>query len=174
MRILFFIILLIFFGCQKSKVQMTENEKAAERIKTEAFQIAENNAKSKLINPSATAADTRGIISFSDSTKRYELDPNMVHIGLIDEDQNTDAIVSMVVYHSNNQITDEQIILLNKNGKLEQVATFDLNLRIIIIANRKITAELHTKPRTSIYYDCVKCKKIVDYEFKNDSLVALY
>ena len=174
MRFFSVLLIIILFGCTKQKTQAIKTDELNEKLKKEATQIAISYAKSILINPTTSIPDSKGVFSLSDSTKRIEFDPNSVHSGLIDDDQNADAIISLIFYHSNQTVTDHHLIMINKNGDLQKVADLELNIRVIVINNGKITAELHTKPRTSIYYNCIKCKKIVDYKFSNDSLIALY
>ena len=172
MRLFLIILIVVLFGGCNQKAQTPKNDDPGTKLKEEAFRIAVGYTKSTLSNPALSMPDAKGIFSVSDTTKRIELDPNAVHIGLIDNDQNPDAIVSMIYYHANQTVTDHHLILLNKNGHLEQVADLEMNIRIIVINNGKITSEFHTKPRTSMYYNCVKCKTIVDYKFSNDSLIA--
>jgi hypothetical protein len=173
MRSLSLILILILLGCNKTKTQKVETDSTEKRIKNEALVIAENYARSNLNNTVAVKPNKHGDITVSDSLKRYVIDLNSIKMGLIDGDNIIDAIVSMVVYYSNQTVTDEHLILLNKNGKLELAGQIEQNIRVILITNRKIIAELHTKPRSSILYQCQKCKKIVEYQFKDGDLVLL-
>jgi hypothetical protein len=142
------------------------------KLKKEAIAIAKNYAV-KQLKESKTTVDENGIITIRDDQKRYKIDPEKIFTGLIDSDMNEDAIVSLTSYYKHDMGFTEHLILINTNGKLVLIKVIETDMKIVKLKDRIITAELHTKPKTSPLYNCPHCIEIVNYQFKDGDLVKL-
>jgi hypothetical protein len=141
-------------------------------VKNEAINIVKNYAAEQLQN-ATTSKDVRGIITIANNQKKIVIDPEMIFTGLIDKDNETDAIASILICFNDGAIIDEHLILLNKNGCLEFVKAINLNIKILQLTKGRIVADLHTKPRSNPLYNCHSCTMRVNYQYSNGDLVEV-
>jgi hypothetical protein len=163
--------MLLFVYCtQKPAANKPESSDA--ELKNEAINLVKNYANEQLEN-AKTSKDARGIITMADNQKKMVINPNMIFTGLIDQDDEPDAIASILVYMKDGAIIDEHLIFLNKSGCLEFVTAIDRNIQIIQLTNRKIVADLHTKSRSNPLYNCRSCTERVTYQYADGDLVLV-
>ena len=164
--------LTLFLTCCHQKEANKKPESSDAELKNEVINIVKNYVDDQL-QGATTSTDFRGIITKEDKQKKIVIDPNMIFTGLIDEDNETDAIASVLIYLKEGAVIDEHIILLYRSGCLEFVTAVTRNIKVLRLENRKIIAEFHTKPRTSPLYNCHSCTEIVNYQFRNDDFVQV-
>jgi hypothetical protein len=92
---------------------------------------------------------------------------------LIDADSLQDAIVTLTSFTGQDINLIEHLILLNTNGKLMLIRSFEADMKILQLKDRILTVEVHTKPRTSPLYNCASCKAIINYKFREGDLVKI-
>lgn len=149
-----------------------ENETTYEKLKKEVVAIAEDYALRQLKDGRITS-DANGFITIKDTLKSYIFDPSRIVTGFIDADSLEDAIVTVTSFSGQDINLVEHLILLNTNGKLMLIRSFEADMKILRLSNRILTVEVHTKPRTSPLYNCAACKAIINYRFKDGDLVKI-
>lgn len=167
-KILIFIALVIFTSCNNGGSDNTE--RSIIKIKKEAVSIAEDYVKEQL-KDSRTAINSLGIIVIENNQKRFVIDQRDVFTGLIDEDEKTDAIITITSYNGQDYNMTEHLIMISTEGKLLLIRSFEKDMKILQLKDRIITAEIHTKPRTSPLYSCASCKAIVTYKYSSGDLI---
>lgn len=164
-------ILGILLSCTQ-KPAKTQAESYESKLKKEAVAIAKDYASRQLKAPT-TMVDDFGNIIINDNQKRYRIEPSKILTGKIDGDENIDALVTLTSNYKQDIGMPEHLILLNTNGKLMLEKVFELDMKVVKLKDRIITAELHTKPRTSPLYNCSHCIEIVNFKYSNGELVKL-
>jgi hypothetical protein len=169
--------LLLFFSSCGTRNNKVDKETA---LRNQAVEIAvkyasEKNVESKVTTESngiVTVSDNAGnFILNADNRVKYVIDPAKITTGLINDDQETDAI--MIISPSKGQylLTPEVLILTGKDDKLILNRVIESDMKILQIKEREITAEISTKSRNSPLRDCPVCKEIVKFRFRNGELV---
>jgi hypothetical protein len=170
-RILQIILIIVLSSCsQNSDTDGTLSKRKEERIKKEATVIAENYADGQLKNAQRTTTDN-GLIILSDDRKKYVIQPAGIIIGLIDEDEKYDAIVTIKSFSGQDLLLIEHLFMINTDNKLMLLRVIESDMRILELKDRIITAELPTHPRTSPLYNCASCQEIVKYRFEKGDTV---
>lgn len=121
-----------------------------------------NARKSKLEN---------GIIRIADGLISYIIDPAAIATGLIDDDSNEDAIITIASYRGNHLIKNLHLILLKNGRKFITGKIIEENMKISRISDRIIFAEISTFPPDSPTYNCQVCKEIVKYRYLDGTLI---
>ena len=163
-RQLLFIILLCFLA--------SCNNESDDKIKGQVTDIAVNYASGQLKDPEKNVYGN-GTIILSDSDKKYSIDPAKINLGLIDEDDKMDAIITISSFRGANLDLIEHLVVINTNGKYMLIRAVESDMKILQIKDRIITAKVPTRPRTSPLYNCESCQEIVNYRFFNGDLVKI-
>jgi hypothetical protein len=165
------LIVLISLSCQQNTTPK-KVENPVDKIRKEAVSIAEDYAQKQLKNGKITTA-ANGFVTIKDSLKSYIFDPSRIVTGFIDSDSLDDAIVTITSFSGQDIDLVEHLILLNTNGNLMLIRSFEADMKILRLSNRILTVEVHTKPRTSPLYNCSACRAIINYKFKDGDLVKM-
>ncbi len=166
----FFAILAILMSCATSG-----NKKAADLDSTSFGAVSSRvieTTKSYLANQlknSTIAAESNGDINIKGGGTSFLVTARDINIGLIDEDNSLDAIVSCLVTESDTKKFHKQLILLNKGG-IKVVKEFVSELRVMMISNRTVFGELPKYGPDSPLRNCPECKENVKYKLVADSL----
>jgi len=115
----------------------------------------------------------KNFVSLSNKKFKYIIDPAKVIIGLIDDDNNEDAIITVSYYINDYLQVPEHLIIINTDGKLALNRAIETDMRIIGLKDRMITAEIYTHSRNSPLHDCSVCKEVVKYQFKKGDLIVV-
>ena len=142
------------------------------KIKKKALAIAERYASAQLKNPEKTVSSS-GAITLYDNQKKYIINPSKVFIGLIDEDSNLDALVSIISLRGQELDQIEHLIILRTNGKLMLIKSIESDMNVLQVKDGIITAQIHTKPRNNPLYYCSSCLEIVKFRFREGELVKV-
>lgn len=134
--------------------------------------VAENYAADRLINSKKTIYKN-GLTCISNEKRTYLINPSKIYTGLIDEDNATDAIVTLDVFEGRYQVVSEHLILIQKNGRMVFNRAIESDMKIFGIKDRIITAEVPTHDRNSPLFDCSSCQEVVNYHFVNGELVRM-
>lgn len=165
--ILFLFAILIFASCNRSD----RKAEASMKIKKEAIDLASDYVNGKLNNPKKVVSPDGIITTTGDGQTNYVISPSMIKTGLIDDDDNEDAIISVDYYNGQFLVLTEHLVLINTEGKLLLSSAIEADMRILGISNRIITAEVFTKSRNGPLANCHVCKEVVKYRFKLGELV---
>ena len=146
-----------------------DNKAASENaIKKEVMDIAIKYAMSKFKDAKETVGRA-GIVTVVDNKvnfvtrdtyqSKYIIDPLRIMIGLIDDDPNQDAIIT--IYSVNGQIleTPEHLIIIKTEGKYILSRVIESNMKILAVKDRIITAEVSTRSPNTPLRDCQNVKK---------------
>jgi len=153
-------------------------------MKKEAMDVAIKYVSGKFKEPKKTTGVdgivtiTENQVSFvirdvNNSQIKYFIDPAKITVGLINDDEKPDAIVTISSSRGQYLEMPENIILINTDNKLILNRAIEADMRIIDIKDRIITAEVLTHSRNSPLRDCSACKEVVKYQFKTGNLVEL-
>ena len=138
-------------------------------LKKEALAVAEKYALSQLTLPLKNV-DASGIIFIGDEQKKYIIDPSKVFTGLINDDDDTDAIVTLTSFRNNYIDMIEHLIIITEEGKLLMIRSVESDMKVLTIRNGIITAKVPTYSRNSPLYNCEDCQEIKNYRYINGNL----
>lgn len=172
------ILLLLIFSCSGKENKTV----SADSIKKEAIDIAIKYAKDKFKEAKMTTGRD-GIVTVSENRIdfvtleenriKYVINPSKVIVGLINDDDAFDAIVTILPVKGEYMQIPEILILLNSDKKLTINRVIESEMKILGINKQVITAEIQTRSRNSPLHDCSVCKEVVKYQFKTGDLVRI-
>lgn len=150
-------------------------------IKKEVMDIAVKYAMGKFKEAKETVAKD-GIVTIVDNQinfvtsstyqVKYVIDSAKIVVGLIDDDADEDAIITISLFNGYIEMP-ESLILIKTDGKLVLNRSIEADMRIIGIKDRVITAEIFTRSRSSPLRNCAACKEVVKYQFKAGDLIKI-
>jgi hypothetical protein len=153
-------------------ISCSHNLKSEEKIKNKSMAVAENYAADRLINSKKTIYKN-GLTGISSEKRTYIINPSKIYTGMIDDDSENDAIATIDVFEGQYQIMSEQLIIIQKNGRMVFNRAIESDMKILGIKNMIITAEVPTHERNSPLFDCASCQEVVNYHFINGELVRI-
>jgi hypothetical protein len=170
----FFILFLVplVLSCTHNGKKAVDGNSASSLIKNEAIDVAINYVNGKFKEPKKTVAND-GVITIGENPRVYIIDPTKITVGMIDDDNNDDAIVSIDYYNGQYLLLTEHLILINTDGKLMLNRAVESSMKILGIKDKVITAEIYTKSRNSPLANCALCKEVVKYRFKSGDLIKV-
>jgi len=121
------------------------------------------------VKNSKITEDSNGNIDIKGDGISFLIKAADINIGLIDEDNSQDAIVSYIVSPAGGRKYTKQLILLNK-GDIKVVRDFISELRVMQISNHTVFGELPKYGPESPLHTCHECKENVKYKLVADSL----
>ncbi|HBZ21213.1 MAG TPA: hypothetical protein DEO60_08800, partial [Bacteroidales bacterium] len=140
------------------------------RIRKQVTAIAEKYIMGQLTDSKKTVLKD-GTIVFSTELKKYMIDPAKIFTGLIDDDQNIDAIVTLPTYDKQFQTVSEQLVILKADNEFKLAASFESDMRIISLKDRIITADVPEHSRSTPLFDCPSCWEVVKFQYRMGELV---
>lgn len=114
-----------------------------------------------------------GIINIGNDQIKYVIDPSRIETGLIDDDANEDAIVSISSYNGQFLLMTEHLILIKTDGKFKVTRVIEADMKIMGIKDRVIFVEISKIAPDSPLYGCSECKEIVNYQYKGGDLIRM-
>jgi hypothetical protein len=168
LKSLFYFLYLLLISCRNSGAEKAE--KTSDSLNKEVISITEVYVKDQLKDP-RTTTNNIGIITIENNQKKFIIDPREIFTGFIDDDEETDAIITINSYLGQDYYLTEHLIMINTQGKLLLIRSFEKDMKILRLNDRIITAEIHTKPRSSPLYNCESCKAIVNYKYSSGDLL---
>ncbi len=166
--VLFLLIFLI--SCTNNNNKTVHGNTISPGIKRQIVDIAINYARDKLKN-SKKSVDEAGIINIVDNQIKYVIDPSRIAAGLIDDDSNDDAIVSISSYNGEFLITTELLILIKTNGKFKVTKVIEGDMKVLKIEDRVVFIEIPKLAPDSPNYNCAICREVVKYKYVNGDLL---
>lgn len=173
-------LILLFLLISTSCSSRREKADKVTTLRKEAVDIAVSYVAEKIADAKVTV-ESNGLVTVTDSTfnfilhgdnrMKYIIDPAMITTGLINDDQETDAIIIISPSRGQYLETPEILILTGKDEKLILNRVIESDMKILQISDRVITAEIYTKSRNSPLRDCSVCKEVVKFRFRNGELV---
>jgi hypothetical protein len=132
--------------------------------------IAINYTRDKLKDAKKKVAED-GTINIGENQIKYIINPANIVTGLIDDDGDKDAIITISSYNGQFLLKIEHLILIRTNGKFKAPKIIEIDMKIIEIKDRKIFAEISKVALDSPNYDCSICKEVIKYKYKNGDLI---
>jgi len=176
-NIISIILILTFLACSRDGKNAANKGGTEVNLKSEAFDIAVSYAMGKFAEPKKVT-DKGGTITVSDNKLSliveplsYIIEPSAVFTGLIDDDQYTDAIVSVASYKGQYLIPSEHLIITGTAEKPILNRVIESDMRVIGIKDKIITVEIHTHEPGSPLYNCEACKEVIKYHFLKGELI---
>jgi len=166
--IVFFIFLLL--SCSENENKVREGNHVSSGTRKKVIESAINYAREQFQDANRSVLDN-GFIRIGDDQVYYLIDPAEILTGLIDDDPNEDAIVTITSYRGNFLIKTIHLILIKIDGKFVIRKEIEENMKIIKISDGIIFAEISTYPPDSPSYNCQVCKEIVKYRFSKGNLI---
>ena len=144
-------------------------EKKESKLREEAFSVAVDYARGQL-SDAREEAGIAGAVIISGNEKKYIIEPAKVFTGLINDDDEPDAIVTITSVKGQFVDLIEHLFLISSGGKLMLIRSVESDMKVLRISNGIITAQVPTHPRTSPLYNCASCQEIINYRFINGIL----
>ncbi len=175
--VLFFFIPLIL-SCRHNNIKVRSEESIRKEITDSTISYARSKFKSSKVTVAAggiviVADNEVNFVAASSPQAKYVIDPAKIVTGMIDADNNEDAIISVISIDAKNMEAPENLIFINTDGKFMLNRVIESNMRVLGIKNRIITAEVSTRSLNSPLRDCHICKEVVKYQYRTGDLVRI-
>ena len=164
------LLLTLLQGCSTNSGTGPEDKSPEKKIRKQVTAVAEKYIMSQLNDAKKTVLKDGSII-FSNDLKKYVIEPAKVFTGLIDDDQNNDAIVTLSTYDNKFQTVSDQLVILKVDNEFKLAASFESDMRIISLKDRIITADVPEHSRSTPLFDCPSCWEVVKFQYRMGELV---
>lgn len=175
-----FFLLIILSSCARNDKNAGAGNSIAIRIKKDVMDSAIDYIMGKFKESNKTVSkdgivtivdNQINYVTLVDNQLKYVIDPSNIIVGLIDDDANEDAIITIYSFNGQSQSVPEHLILIKTDGKLMLNRVIESDMKIMGIKDRIITAEISKVAPDSPLDGCKRCKEIVKYQFKNGDLI---
>jgi hypothetical protein len=174
---LIFLLTSALLSCSHNNNKVTEKSIKKEVIDLTIKYAREKFKESKEIIAAdgvVTVADNQvNFVTKSVSQLKYIIDPLNIKTGLIDDDSDEDAIVTILGMNGQDLQTLEHLIIIKSDGKFMLSRVIESNMKVLGIKDRVITAEVSSRSLNNPLRDCHECKEVVKYRFKAGDLVRI-
>jgi hypothetical protein len=157
-------------GCSQNSGTVPANKSSEKKIRKQVTAVAEKYIMSQLNDAKKTVLKD-GTIVFSNELKKYAIEPAKIFTGLIDDDENTDALITLSTYDKQIQTVSEQLVILKVDKEFRLASSFESDMRIISLENRIITADVPEHSRNTPLFNCPSCWEVVKYKYSMGELV---
>lgn len=164
------ILLSLLPGCSQNSGTGPAGISSEKKIRKQVTAVAERYIMSQLNDAKKTALKD-GTITFSNDKKKYVIEPAKIFIGLINDDQNIDAIVTLSTFDNKFQTVSEQLVILKVDDEFKLATSFESDMRIISLKDRIITADVPEHSRSTPLFDCPSCWEVVKFKYSLGELV---
>lgn len=159
----FLLFILLQAGCSNESAQ-------SDKFKISCINTAEKYISSQ-IDSAKRVQTPEGMIIIGNKTKTYVINPSNIHTGLINEDIEEDAILTLDIFNGRYQTTSEQLIMISSKHKPAINRVLESDMKILEIKEGTIVAEVPEHKRNSPLFDCSSCREIVNFKFIKGDLV---
>jgi hypothetical protein len=166
------LLLTLIQGCSQNSGTGPAGNSSEKKIRKQVTAVAEKYIMSQLNDAKKTVLKD-GSIVFSNDLKKYVIEPAKVFTGLIDDDQNIDAIVTLSTYDNKFQTVSQQLVILKVNNEFKLAASLESDMRIISLKDRIITADVPEHSRSTPLFDCPSCWEVVKFQYRIGELVKV-
>jgi hypothetical protein len=146
------------------------SQNSEKNIRKQVTAVAEKYIMNQLKDSKKTVLKD-GTIIYSNELKKYAIEPAKIFTGLIDDDQNTDALITLSTYDKQFQTVSEQLVILKVNNEFKLASSFESDMRIISLENRIITADVPEHSRNTPLFNCTSCWEVVKFKYSFGELV---
>jgi hypothetical protein len=149
-------------ACSQNSGKDQADKTSDKKIKKQITAVAEKYIMSQLTKPEKIVLEN-GLITISDEQKKYIIEPSKIFTGLIDDDQKTDAIVSVSTFQGQYQTVSEQLIILSSEDGFKLASALESDMRIISLKDMIITADVPEHSRNTPLFNCPSCWEVVKF-----------
>lgn len=160
----------LLLSCSQNSGSGTADKISDNKIRKQIVPVVEKYIMSQVPDAKKTAS-ANGIITIGNEQKKYVLEPSKIFTGLIDDDEEKDAIVSLSTFQGQFQTVSEQLIILKTGREFTLARAIESDMRIISLKNRIITADVPEHSRNTPLFNCPSCWEVVKYKFRMGELV---
>jgi hypothetical protein len=168
--LIIFILLSLIPGCSRNSGTSSADKRALINIRQQVTEVAEKYIETQLVNAKRTAMKD-GTITFSNDQKKYVIEPARIFTGLIDDDQEIDALVSLSTYDTKYQTVSEQLVILKSGNEFTLACAIESDMRVISLKDRIITADVPEHSRNNPLFNCQSCWEVVRLKYDKGELV---
>jgi hypothetical protein len=133
--------------------------------------VTENYIKTKL-NASDIVHSDDGVIFIRGGEREYLIESKKIFTGLIDDDKEVDALVTLIPVNSLTE-KSKHLVILGKNGDPFLFEIIDSDMKILQLEDRIITAMIPEYPRSSPLFNCHDCREIVRFRLVSGELTKI-
>jgi hypothetical protein len=162
-------ILPVLFSCTGNNINTGPGTLINSRIKKQVMGIAVNYAREKCKDAKQTVLND-GTVKVSDNQITYLIDPATIVTGLIDNDSDEDAIITITCYKGKFQVNPVHLILIKTGRKFRITGMVDTVMKIIRIQDKIIYAEISKYPPDAPAFGCAVCKEVVKYRYMDGTI----
>jgi hypothetical protein len=162
MKYSYLLFCIVFFSC------IHDNPDSDNNFREKVLTVIEDYVRTKL-NASDIERSDDGVIYVRGNEREYLIESKKILTGLIDEDKEEDALVTLIPV---NNLTDKSrhLLMLGKNGNPYLYKTIDSDMKILQLEDRIITAMVPEYPRSSPLFNCHECREIVRFRLISGEL----
>jgi hypothetical protein len=164
------LLLTLIHGCSQNSGTGPADKSPEKKIRKQVTAVAERYIMSQLNDAKKTDLKD-GTITISNDKKKYIIEPAKIFTGLIDDDQNTDALITLSTYDKQFQTVSEQLVILKVDDEYKLASSFESDMRIISLKDRIITADVPEHSRSTPLFDCPSCWEVVKFKYSLGELV---
>lgn len=165
-------LLSLLLSCTQNYNNAGSGNSITPRVKRQIMEIAINYARNKFKDAKETV-EKDGIINIGDNQIKYVIDPARIVVGLIDDDSNEDAIVTISSYNGQSLVMIEHLILIKTDSKFKVTRVIEADMKIMGIKDRLIFGEIPKVAPDAPTHDCSICKEVVKYKYKDGDLIRV-
>jgi hypothetical protein len=133
--------------------------------------VTENYIKTKL-NASDIVHSDDGVIFIRGGEREYLIESKKIFTGLIDDDKEVDALVTLIPVNSLTE-KSKHLVILGNNGDPFLFEIIDSDMKILQLEDRIITAMIPEYPRSSPLFNCHDCREIVRFRLVSGELTKI-
>lgn len=159
------LLILLFTAC------INNNADSELQLRKMVLTITEEYARTQLNSPNVEHSE-EGIILLRGTGSEYLVESQKIFIGLLDEDQEADALVTLIPVNNLSKKT-AHLIFLGKKGNPYLFRIVESDMKILQLKDRVITADVPEYPRSSPLFNCHECREIVKYRLVSGELVKV-
>jgi hypothetical protein len=172
MKIIYFLVFILplLLSCTRNDNSTGPGTYIKPRIKKQVMSIAVDYAVEKFKDAKLSVLKD-GTVNVSDNQITYSIDPATIVTGLIDNDSEEDAIITVTCYKGKFQVNSEHLILIKTGRKFKLDGVADTIMKIIRIDDNIIYAEISKFPVDAPAFGCAVCKEVVKYQYRDGNLI---
>jgi len=166
----------LFFSCSTSSNKGNSTSSAGEKAMSIALDYLKDRFKESkdTVTKDGIVLITDSHASFTsikDNNIIYAINPSDIFTGQIDDDENTDAVMTVYSFKGQYREMPEILIFTTSDGELMLKGVVEKEMKILSVTDRAIIAEIPGMAPDSPNYDCAICKEVVRFRFINGELV---
>ena len=96
-----------------------------------------------------------------------------IFTGLIDDDTEKDALITLSTYDEQFQTVSEQLVILKVDDEFTLAGAIESDMRIISLKDRIITADVPEHSRNNPLFNCQSCWEVIKLQYRMGEFVKI-